>query len=123
MQEPPHNGADDDDGDDDDPEAVAAAARQAYIDRISSAYRAPIGNEADAVQAAFIQTAGGEPGASRGGGEADAIAAYRRGRKPGTAGVTFGAHNPSAFPTTDAAADRDAAYQGYLDRLTNAWHR
>jgi hypothetical protein len=48
---------------------------------------------------------------------------------PGTPGVTFGQHNPSAFPSRDAAAlkdaraDADQAHAEMVARLQNAWRR
>jgi hypothetical protein len=112
--------------DDDDEEDEPLSPRDQYIARLQNAYRAPIGradfSEADAIQRAYIRTAGGGPGPAKPGAEADAIAAARKGRKPGTPGVVFGAHNPDNFPTQDAAInDRDQAYQGYLKRLTDGW--
>jgi hypothetical protein len=128
MQQSPDNGNGDDGDDDDEP----LSPRDQYIARISNGWRAPIGqadfSEADAVQRATMRRQ--SPGAFAPGDEPAAIQAARKGRRQ-TGGVTFGQHNPDNFPTqdgyarptSDAAAERDAAYQGLLKRLTDGWRR
>jgi hypothetical protein len=128
MQQPPDNS--DPDGDEDDGETLSP--RDEYIRRTSNMWRTPMASpyaEANAVQAAYIRTAGGGPGPPVPGGEAEMIEAARRGRRPGTPGVTYGAHNPAKFPSWDAAslkdarADADQAHAEMVHRLENAWRR
>ena len=135
MQQAPDNS--DPDGDEDDGETLSP--RDEYIRRTSNMWREPIGNgysgEADAVQAAFIARIS-PGGGARPGAEAEAIEAARRRRgTPGPPGVTFGQHNPSAFPSRDAAslgasptrslkdarAAADQAHAEYVARISNAW--
>ena len=102
-----------------------------YGPRRRAGFTGPIGSlEADAIQAAYIRTAGGGPGPAVPGGESEMIEAARRRRGGGpTPGVTRGQHDPSAFPSRDAASLKDAraaadqAYGEMCNRLANAWRR
>jgi hypothetical protein len=99
MQQPPVNGnGDGDDEDDNDPDAVAEAARQAYIDRVSNAWRTPVG------KAAASRAIAGPSGAT-------AVEAQRR------------RWNAESAAKDAALADRDVAYNEYIHRLTTAWKR
>jgi hypothetical protein len=89
-------------GDDDE----TLSPRDAWIRRMSKAYRAPPGQpDRDDDDAAAIEAqreAWSSPGAKPGGGFGDA---------------------PTRTATRDAVADRDAAYREYLARLVDGWRR
>jgi hypothetical protein len=82
MQQPPDNGNGNGNGDDDDGEDLSP--RDEYINRVSNAWRTPVGNvygngngsEADAIQRAFIARIS-PGGGARPGAEAEAIEAAR----------------------------------------------
>jgi hypothetical protein len=87
-----------------DPDDDTMSPRDQYIAGLQNAYKTPMG-QAPAASADNIERARQQwisPGAKPGGGFGDARVSRE---------------------TKDAAADREQAYAGYLDRLTNGWRK
>jgi hypothetical protein len=94
--------------DDDDSADAAEQARNAYIKNLQTAYRTPVGQ-------------------APGGGGNDIERLRQQWLSPGARPGPSPGYGDSAVSreaaTKDAAADRDQAYAGYLDRLTNGWRK
>jgi hypothetical protein len=82
--------------------------RDAYVRRISSAWKTGNGNSHSADNIAALTRSWLSPGA-------------RPGPGPGYSDARPAVSRETA--TKDAAADREQAYAGYLDRLTNGWRK